>query len=479
MIEFNNTFIDLPQDFFQATQPEIFNAPKLLAFNKDFANKELGLKIDNPTEQQLAKLFSGQEIPTTSKPIALAYAGHQFGNFVPQLGDGRAVLLGEVLTPDNKRFDIQLKGSGRTFYSRGGDGKSSLGPVIREYIVSEAMHYLGAPTTRALAAVLTGEEVYREGPLPGAIFTRVASSHIRVGTFEYLAARDDIDGLNTLVDYCIERHYPQIKNVENKYLSFIEEVSKKQSKMVAKWMSLGFIHGVMNTDNMTISGETIDFGPCAFMDNFSNNKVFSSIDRNARYAYSNQMEIAKWNLTRLASCLIPLVEKDEEKSIEKIQNVIHTCFENYSNDWLKEMSLKFGIESPIATDEKVINIFLQFLEENKLDFTESFRNLSIKDFSFVESDTYKEFKSLWSERLADSSISFDTAKDIMEKVNPVFIPRNHQVERAIQGSLKGDLTVFNQMIEVSKNPFKEQDEFAEFKVAPQPEERISATFCGT
>jgi uncharacterized protein YdiU (UPF0061 family) len=479
MIKFNNTYNKLPSNFFEPTQPEIFNSPKLLAFNSELANQELGLSIANLTDVELSKLFSGQELPEGSEPIALAYAGHQFGHFVPQLGDGRAVLLGEVLTPENKRFDIQLKGSGRTYFSRGGDGKSSLGPVIREYIVSEAMHFLRVPTTRALAAVLTGEEVFREAPLPGAILTRVASSHIRVGTFEFLAAQSDLDGLKTLVNYCVERHYPNIKNDENIYLSFIKEVSKKQSRMVAKWMSLGFIHGVMNTDNMSISGETIDFGPCAFMDNFSNQRVFSSIDRNARYAYSNQMEIAKWNLTRLASCLIPLLSDDEDKAIEKIQKTINICFEFYQKDWLEQMSRKFGIELPQESDEKIINTFLTYLQQNDLDFTQSFRNLSDDSFSFNNTESFKEFKFLWNNRLTDSSTTFEQAKEIMEKVNPIFIPRNHQVERAIQGALKGDLTVFNQMIEVSKNPFQEQAEFTEFKVPPKENERIAATFCGT
>lgn len=479
MINFNNTYTNLPNNFYAPAQAQELKAPKLLAFNRSLSLEILGPELDKRSEEELAALFSGQIIPQSAQPIALAYAGHQFGNFVPQLGDGRALLLGEVVLSNHKRYDIQLKGSGRTPFSRGGDGNSSLGPVIREYIVSEAMYYLGVPTTRALAAVATGEEVYRETAHPGGILTRVAASHIRIGTFEYLAANNDLEGIKTLTKYCINRHYPELHDDLDHYISFIKAVSKKQAKMVAKWMSLGFIHGVMNTDNMTISGETIDFGPCAFMDNFSDTKVFSSIDRHGRYAYNNQLEIAKWNLTRLASCFIPIIHDDEEKAISILEKCIHSCFENYSHYWIKEMAKKFGIKNPTPSDEELIKKFLMYLEENSLDFTQSFRLLSSDVSKLPDSTSLQQFMELWKKRLITEGKTINQAMTFMQKINPIFIPRNHQVENAIQGARQGDLSIFNDMIQVSKQPFTEQSQFKKYALVPKQHEKVTATFCGT
>ncbi|MCB1170604.1 MAG: YdiU family protein, partial [Leptospiraceae bacterium] len=375
MIAFDNTYTSLPEKFYVRVQPEQVPRPQLFAFNDELA-RQLGLDLSSQTEDQRAALFTGQSLPEGASSLSLAYAGHQFGQFNPQLGDGRALLLGEVLAVDGERYDIQLKGSGATPWSRGGDGKSWVGPVIREYIISEAMHHLGVPTTRALAAATTGERVFRESPLPGGIFTRVASSHIRIGTFEFFAARRDTESLKILADYSIDRHYPQCKEAENPYLAFLEEVGRNQAALVAKWMSLGFIHGVMNTDNMAISGETIDYGPCAFMDSFSNDRVFSSIDRGGRYAYGNQIRVAQWNLVQLANCLVPLVDSDSNKAVEKLQQRLGPLWAIYDEEWLKAMTAKFGIFEPRPEDAEMVRAFLSYLEEQQLDFTIEFRRLA-------------------------------------------------------------------------------------------------------
>jgi len=480
MFNFDHTYLKLPDAFYAHVVADEFPQPKLLAFNSEFAEQELELKFRGLHDQDLADIFSGQKLPEHAKPIALAYAGHQFGHFVPQLGDGRALLLGETLTSKGKRYDVQLKGAGPTPFSRNGDGKSSLGPVIREYIVSEAMHYLNVPTTRALAAVLTGEEEFREQALPGAVFTRVASSHIRVGTFEYFAVRRDVENLKVLADYAMARHYAEIdKEDPNKYLSFLERVAKAQAHMVALWLSYGFIHGVMNTDNMSISGETIDYGPCAFMDNFSFDKVFSSIDRGGRYRYQNQIPIAKWNLTRLASCLIPLVHENEKKAIVLLEETLEKCFHFYEASYRVVMAKKLGIFEATPGDDDLIKSWLQYLEKQDLDFTLSFRNLSEASCGLSSNPSFQEFYSNWQSRLAAQSQTIEAVKELMRSVNPVFIPRNHQVEAAIQAALKGDLTLFNELNLVLKKPFHDQAQFKRYQFAPEPEERIGATFCGT
>ncbi len=472
MISFENTYSSLPDKFYAPATPEQVRAPRLIAVNHSLAT-ELGLDLSRHTDDELAQLFTGQSVPETASSLALAYAGHQFGHFNPQLGDGRALLLGEVVAPHGGRFDIQLKGSGRTAFSRGGDGKSWVGPVIREYILSEAMYALGIPTTRALAAALTGEQVFRERSLPGGVFTRVAASHIRVGTFEYFAARRDFENLKILADYAIERHYPEAAQAENPYLSFIEQVAGRQAALVSRWMSIGFIHGVMNTDNMSISGETIDYGPCAFVDNFSFDKVFSSIDHGGRYAYNNQLNIARWNLLQLANSVIPLVDEDEAAAIKKLEKLLGEIFPQYDEVWLETMVKKFGIFKAREGDKELVNDFLQHLEDNELDFALSFRELSENPNNFTE------FRPRWQQRLAEQEQSEAEAVELMRSVNPVLIARNHQVERAIQAAVNDDFSVFEKMNLALMNPLEENEEFAEFKTAPQPEERVKATFCGT
>jgi len=496
MNKFKNTYDKLPEKFYAEVTPASFSNPTLLAFNKLLAS-ELDLDLPNLSEIKLAEIFCGQNILEGSHPIAMVYAGHQFGHFVPQLGDGRAMLLGEIIDPSGKRFDIQMKGSGQTKFSRNGDGKSSLGPVIREYILSEAMYHLNVPTTRALAAVATGDLVYREIPQPGAVFTRVAASHIRVGTFQYFAAREDIEGLKSLLEYCIDRHYPEIKievqNSSNKLhpaILFLKKVIAAQVSLIANWMSLGFIHGVMNTDNMTISGETIDYGPCAFMDKFNFKQVYSSIDRYGRYCYINQKYILQWNLARLADCLIPTVESNDEKAMELLNNELSMIEDLFTNEWNKRMAAKLGLvldESSKIEDDKLITMWLNFLEKEKLDFTLSNRSLSEsldgienqKDKLFPPTSEFKSFEKAWKKRLKNENVDFATIKEKMNSVNPIYIPRNHQVERAIQSAIKGDLSVFNEMNLVLSNPYKYQPELDSYSVAPLPEEEIKATFCGT
>ncbi|MBT4762364.1 MAG: YdiU family protein [Bdellovibrionaceae bacterium] len=478
-MKFDNTYIELPEQFYKSTKAEEFKSPYLIEVNKDFADRGLGLDFNSLSDEDLALLFSGQDVPEGAAQIALAYAGHQFGHYSPQLGDGRALLLGEILSPEGKRLDIQLKGSGQTPFSRRGDGRSSLGPVIREYIVSEAMYHLGVPTTRALAAVGTGEMVYRERPLPGGIFTRVASSHIRIGSFEYFAASGDITAVKALADYAIHRHYPEIEGEENVYLHFIESVANAQALLVAKWMSFGFIHGVMNTDNMSISGETLDYGPCAFMDNFSFDKVFSSIDTMGRYAYNNQISIAKWNLFRLAESLLPLIHTDLNKAMEVTEKSISGYVHIYEQKWLEQMKPKLGLMSDHENDKDLIQQWLQYLQNEDLDFTLSFRKLSGGIESFKPTTAFKEFYLPWQQRLDMQSATSIEVKSCMNRTNPIYIARNHQVERAIQAAYKGDFSVFKKMNRIFRNPYELQDNCEEYALAPMESERITATFCGT
>jgi len=469
MMKFNNSYAELPDAFFKEVLPSSAIAPELIAFNSQLA-KELQLELENSNPSELAKLFSGIELFPNSKPIALAYAGHQFANFVPQLGDGRAVLLGEVLSLEGKRFDVQLKGSGQTPFSRRGDGRSSLGPVIREYIVSEAMHALGVPTTRALAAVTTGEQVFREEELPGGIFTRVASSHLRIGTFQYFAARQDITNLKVLADYAINRHYP-----DSSYLSFFEKVCHNQAKLVAHWMSIGFIHGVMNTDNMSISGETIDYGPCAFMDTFKADQVYSFIDRQGRYAYNNQIQIAQWNLTRLAECLIPLIDNDSQEAIKKLENVLATLPALFEKEWLNKMRLKFGFLNEEEGDGQLIVDFLNDLQVHNQDFTKSFRNLS----SQLEQKDAFPLLMRWRDRVRSQSLSTKQIVDHLDATNPAYIPRNHLIEKAIQSALSGDYSFFKRLNEVYQSPFTLKDGCEDLQNPPEAHEIVQNTFCGT
>tara|TARA_Y100001970_G_scaffold287323_1_gene411708 strand:- start:22 stop:1485 length:1464 start_codon:yes stop_codon:yes gene_type:complete len=471
-IEFSNTYSDLGSNFGQSIEPSSAVDPELILFNHDLASF-LGIDSSSASENELAGIFSGKTILEKSRPFAMAYAGHQFGHFVPQLGDGRAILLGEVEASNRKYYDLQLKGAGQTAFSRRGDGRSSLGPVIREYIVSEAMHALGVPSTRALAAVTTGETVYREDALPGGILTRVASSHIRVGTFEYFAYRKDEEELKVLVDYAIKRHHPDLSNEDEKYFEFFKAVARRKLKLVAKWMGLGFIHGVMNTDNTTISGETIDFGPCAFMDIFSHDKVFSSIDHQGRYSYHNQGSIALWNLSCLASCLVPLLGLSQTEAQKKFEPEFETLTAFFKDAWRDVMAKKMGIFTATSKDNKLINEFLKYLEENKMDFTNSFRELPkrLNDSEGI----YKQVK----KRLEEQAETFEEAISLMDSVNPYIIPRNHLVERSIDLSIKEDYSLFKRMVEAFKEPYKENQNHLDLTLPPKPDEIVYQTFCGT
>jgi serine/tyrosine/threonine adenylyltransferase len=481
IIKFDNTYAKLPSRFYENIMPAKFSNPQLLQFNSDLAG-QLGLTTNHLSSEDIAQIFSGQNILETSQPIAMAYAGHQFGHFVPQLGDGRAILLGEIVTAEQKRFDIQLKGAGITKFSRKGDGKSALGPVIREYIVSEAMYHLGVPTTRSLAAVATNETVHRETLQPGGILTRIASSHIRIGHFEYFAARRDAEGLRTLVKYCVHRHYPEIENAKDIYLAFFKKVLESQAALIAHWMDIGFIHGVMNTDNMLISGETIDYGPCAFMDNFNFEQVFSSIDKYGRYAYISQAPIAEWNLSRLADCLIPLYDTEAQSMVAVFENELSNFRTMFESHWGRRMSLKLGLLTHEPQDLEIIKNWLQYLQEENLDYTLSFRKLAKHvevSSEFKPTDKFKEFETLWRQRLKAQGADINEVKLKMNQVNPVYIPRNHQIESAIQGAIHGDLRVFKDLIQVLKNPFQNQPGFEAYSNPPLPEERITKTFCGT
>ncbi len=489
LVKFNNSYIKLPEKFYGKVLPEKVPEAKLIKFNSKLA-EDLELNIEDLSEDDLTEYFSGNRIFDGSEPIALAYAGHQFGHFVPQLGDGRAILLGEVLSTKLGRRDIQLKGSGQTQFSRAGDGKAAIGPVLREYLVSEAMHALGVPTTRSLSAVSTGEDVYRETILPGAILTRVASSHIRVGTFEYFAAREDLESIEVLVDYVIDRHYPEIKDLSNKYLALLEAVGEKQAELVSSWMSLGFIHGVMNTDNMSIAGETIDYGPCAFMEFYNPATVFSSIDHYGRYAYANQGFIAQWNLSCLANTLLGFIDADRETAIEQVQDLLAKFKESFSTKLRAKLLAKIGIINEEDGDRELLQDFLELLQEDKVDFTLAFRYLA----SALEDDSGKnnfvdlfgklasgldEWFSKWQQRLKDSEQDFESIKKSMNTVNPIYIPRNHKVEEALASAQSGDFSLFEKMNEILSNPYEEQVGAEEYSLPNKDKSFQYRTFCGT
>jgi len=471
-MNFDNSYARLPEDFHAAVEPDVVAAPSMLAWNQALA-VELGLDSLADDARELPGIFSGAILPPGGQSIAQVYAGHQFGHFNPQLGDGRAALLGEIITDAGKRYDIQLKGSGRTPFSRGGDGKSWLGPVLREYILSEAMHHLGIPTTRALAAVASGESVYRESAMPGAVFTRVASSHLRVGTFEYFAARGSVDALRTLADYAIDRHFPEVKTDEAKYVRFFGEVVKRQAELTAHWMSVGFIHGVMNTDNTTISGETIDYGPAAYMDEFRFDKVFSSIDRQGRYAYANQAPIAQWNLARLAETLLSLGTAKSE-----LESILAEFPAQYEKFYLDLMRPKLGLQDARDGDAELIGDWLNYLQDEELDYTLSFRELATR-IAAEDAPRFGEFELRWRQRIGEQDTGPADLLALMNSVNPLFIPRNHRVEQAIQKAVEGDLGVFEDLNAVLARPFTEQPEFAQYAEAPEQNERVTRTFCGT
>ena len=476
---FDNTYSKLSKTFIEDIKPTPVHDPELVILNEQLA-KELNLDFTKTKEKDLSLLFSGNSLPNGSTTIAQAYAGHQFGHFT-MLGDGRAVLLGEHISNKNNRFDIQFKGSGRTSFSRGGDGRAALGPMLREYIISEAINALNIPTTRSLAVVKTGEKVVRENLLEGAILTRVASSHLRVGTFQYIAAKQNIEDLNTLVDYTIERHYPQIKSSKTKALDLLNLVMEKQCLLVVDWMRVGFIHGVMNTDNMTISGETIDYGPCAFMDQYHPKTVFSSIDKFGRYAYSNQPPITKWNLARFAECLIPLIDKNEEAAIKIATDVIDNFQNIYEKKWLNMMRDKLGLFGEDKNDRKLIDDLLNWMEKHKIDYTNTFCHLmEIK----IDDNTYKEEAFItwfeeWKKRSKLNNSSKEKQIELMKKNNPIVIPRNHKVEEALSEAYNGNLEKMNKLNNVLKNPYSNQEDIAEYQVpAPMTDEKYQ-TFCGT
>jgi uncharacterized protein YdiU (UPF0061 family) len=476
---FDNTYSKLSKTFIEDIKPTPVHDPELVILNEQLA-KELNLDFSKTKEKDLSLLFSGNSLPDGTNTIAQAYAGHQFGHFT-MLGDGRAVLLGEHIANKNNRFDIQFKGSGRTSFSRGGDGRAALGPMLREYIISEAINALNIPTTRSLAVVKTGEKVVRENLLEGAILTRVASSHLRVGTFQYIAARQNIEDLNTLVDYTIERHYPQIKSSKTKALDLLNLVMEKQCLLVVDWMRVGFIHGVMNTDNMTISGETIDYGPCAFMDQYHPKTVFSSIDKFGRYAYSNQPPITKWNLARFAECLIPLIDKNEEAAIKIATDVIDNFQNIYEKKWLNMMRDKLGLFGEDKNDRKLIDDLLNWMEKHKIDYTNTFCHLmEIK----IDDNTYKEEAFItwfeeWKKRSKLNNSSKEKQIELMKKNNPIVIPRNHKVEEALSEAYSGNLEKMNKLNNVLKNPYSNQEDIAEYQVpAPMTDEKYQ-TFCGT
>ena len=484
-----NSYGRLPARFYTRIDPTPVANPRLIKFNQELA-AELRLDIEGLDSGTLAEIFSGKLTLPGSQSLAMVYAGHQFGQFVPQLGDGRAILLGEARDRFGRSRDIQLKGAGRTPYSRNGDGRAALGPVLREYLVSEAMHALGVPATRALAAVTTGEMVFREQRVPGAILTRVAASHVRVGTFQYFAARGDTDATRRLADYVIERHYPQARAAANPYLELLRTVMRRQAELVAGWMSIGFIHGVMNTDNMAVSGETIDFGPCAFMDNYDPATVFSSIDRAGRYAYANQPAAAQWNLARFAETLLPFIDAVSERSIQLATEAVNEFAGEFDERWLAAMRRKLGLFMEEEGDLELVRGLLDAMQRSNADFTLTFRRLcdavqgDAADAAicglFSDPTAYREWAGAWRSRLAGEPQSGSEHAVLMRSVNPAVIPRNHRIEQVIAAAVeREDYAPFEELSLVLSLPYQEQPSFAAYANPPQPQERVLQTFCGT
>ena len=471
-----SSYTQISDKLFSELKPDAVTNPSTVIVNNELAEK-LGLNLKGISEEDLSNLFSGNSLPHGSKPFAQAYAGHQFGQFTI-LGDGRAHIVGEQVTPDGEIFDIQYKGSGRTPYSRGGDGKAALGPMLREYLISEAMYYLGIPTTRSLAVVETGEKVYREVPLKGSILTRVASSHIRIGTFQFLAAHKDYEGMKSLLDFSIKRHFSNLKFSENLAIEFIKAVMQKQINLIVEWMRVGFIHGVMNTDNSTISGETIDYGPCAFMDHYDANTVFSSIDTQGRYSFANQPSIIQWNLVRLAECLLPLIDKDEKRSIEIAQNLINTFSSLFKNKWLQMMKKKLGIKDQSEDDEELINNLIKWMQQKKPDFTNTFCNLMNYDHADdeeFEDDEFNNWKREWKKRVESKEYI-----DVMMSCNPTLIPRNYLVEEALsEAETDGKFDKFNELNEIISSPYQLKKVNIKYLETPSKTNIPYKTFCGT
>ena len=468
-IPFDNTYARLPQAFYARQAPQPVRAPRLIAFNDDLARV---LRVSAGDLAEMAQVFAGNAVPQGAEPLAQLYAGHQFGHYNPQLGDGRAILLGEVVGTDGVRRDIQLKGAGRTPWSRGGDGRAWLGPVLREYVVSEAMAALGIPTTRALAAVTTGEEVMRERPLPGAILTRVARSHVRVGTFQYFAARRDEAAVRRLTDYAIARHYPEARGP----MDLLRAVCAAQARLVAQWMGVGFIHGVMNTDNCAISGETIDYGPCAFMDDYHPGRVYSSIDHGGRYAYGNQPGIAVWNMAQFATALIQQMD-DREAAAAEATEIVHAMPARIEAEWLDLFRRKIGLTTAREGDAALISDLLERMAAQGADFTNTFRALgtpAARDW-FTDPAAFDEWETRWRARLAGEP----DPRAVIEATNPAYIPRNHRIEQMIEAAMTGDYGPFHRLNAVLARPFDDQPDDADLQRPPAPDEVVPATFCGT
>ncbi len=492
MFHFENSYARLPDQFHSRLHPTPVRAPRLIRLNVPLA-RDLGLDPESLSGSAGAAIFSGNELPEGAEPLAMAYAGHQFGGWVPQLGDGRAILIGEVLTPAGLRRDIQLKGSGPTPFSRSGDGRAALGPVLREYILSEAMAALGIPTTRALAVVTTGEPVFRETPLTGAVLTRVAASHVRVGTFQYFASRGDTDALRALADHVIARHDPEAKDAPNPYRAMLDGVIRRQAELVARWMGVGFIHGVMNTDNTSISGETIDYGPCAFMDAYDPNQVYSSIDVMGRYAYANQPRIAHWNLTRLAESILPLLSEDEKQAVDQAQSAIDAFPDRYNDAYLRVMRAKLGLVEEQTGDEALIRDVLNLMMDSRSDFTLTFRRLSNLPTEATESAGETSFRELfasgkdiddwlarWRARLTTQQTPESERRSSQRAMNPAFIPRNHRVQEALEAAERdGDFSLFETLTDALEQPFDNQPGREHLMNPPRPDQIVRRTFCGT
>jgi serine/tyrosine/threonine adenylyltransferase len=486
---FDNSYARLPEGFHVRLDPTPVQAPKLVRLNRPLA-AELGLELDGLNDDEIAAIFAGNRLPDGAEPLAMAYAGHQFGGFVPQLGDGRAILLGEVVDNTGTRRDIQLKGAGRTPFSRGGDGRAALGPVLREYLISEAMHALGIPTTRALAAVTTGERVYREDVLPGAVITRVAQSHVRVGTFQFFAARGDTAATKRLADYVIDRHYPELKGAANPYQALLRAVLDRQAALVTRWLMVGFIHGVMNTDNTSIIGETIDFGPCAFMDSFDPLTWFSSVDEYGRYAFARQPAIAQWNLARLAEAMLPLLDDDTETAIAEANAIIEAFEPTFSAHWQDGMRKKLGLATAEDTDRTLIGELLDAMHQGRADFTLTFRALAdaLEDEAqtprlralFSDPAAFDTWHQTWRHRLERESTASAERVRTMRQVSPAIIPRNHQVEKVLDAAIaRADYQPFERLHAALAHPYDDTPETAAYAAPPEPTDIPYRTFCGT
>ena len=478
--KFDNTYLQLPKVFYTKLLPAPVPKPEMVILNTPLAT-DLGLNFSDISTDEQAVLFAGNQMPEEAEPFAQAYAGHQFGHFT-MLGDGRAIVWGEHITPTGQRFDLQFKGSGPTPYSRGGDGRAAIGPMLREYIISEAMHALNIPTTRSLAVVTNGGQVYRETPLPGAILTRVASSHIRVGTFQFAALHRDREVIKSLLDYTIKRHSPHIEEKQNKSLSLLKSVIEKQAELIAHWMRVGFVHGVMNTDNMALSGETIDYGPCAFMDAYDPETVFSSIDHMGRYAYANQPAIAQWNLARFAETLLPLLDDDAEKAKEIAEEAINGFGAVYKEKSLSMLRAKVGLFGEQAEDEGLITDLLDWMHRQNADYTNTFLDLTSEappKGKLYEGDAFKEWHARWQVRLAKNTEPLESSLSLMRSNNPVVIPRNHKVEQVLDAATNGDLQPLKDFIAALQEPYKNSSYLKPYQSPPKPEETVCQTFCGT